>query len=202
MTGAEIVSRRAIAPPRARPADVTEPAVADLDVGDFVGVDALEERCEQQASWRAVADTLHCKYIAIVADAVFQWDERKARINLAKHGVSFDEAATVFGDEFAIIISDPDHSSQDEDRFLLLGMSRTSRALVVCHCFRGASEDADAVDDMDEGSEDGRATNDVETGRSDEGGRNGDPGVVIRIISARKATTLERRTYEGKRDAR
>jgi uncharacterized DUF497 family protein len=64
-----------------------------------------------------------------------EWDERKAAQNLAKHGVSFDEAATVFGDDEALLSSDPDHSD-DEDRFILLGMSTRPRILVVVHCLR------------------------------------------------------------------
>jgi len=65
----------------------------------------------------------------------FEWEKRKERANIKKHGVSFDEARTVFYDESAIQFYDPDHS-EDEDRFILLGMSFKLRALVVCHCFR------------------------------------------------------------------
>lgn len=65
----------------------------------------------------------------------FDWDERKAAANLKKHGVSFDEAKTVFVDERAKLIDDPDHS-EDEDRFVLLGLSRALRLLLVCHCYR------------------------------------------------------------------
>jgi uncharacterized DUF497 family protein len=87
----------------------------------------------------------------------FEWDERKATANLGKHGVGFDEAKSVFADERARLIADPDHSG-DEDRFVLLGLSSVLRVLVVCHCYRGE-------------------------------------GDVIRIISARKATTQESRFY-------
>lgn len=69
----------------------------------------------------------------------FEWDHHKARANLIKHGVSFPEAATVFDDPYARVIADPDHS-QDEERFVILGMSIQARELVVCHCRRGASE--------------------------------------------------------------
>lgn len=69
----------------------------------------------------------------------FDWDEPKSRRNVAKHGVSFEEAQTVFLDENAIEYFDPDHS-EDEDRFILLGMSAKLRVLVVCHCHR--EEDA------------------------------------------------------------
>ena len=65
----------------------------------------------------------------------FEWDENKARINLEKHGVSFEEAKTVFDDADALQIFDPDHS-ESEDRFILLGMSAVLRILVVCHCYR------------------------------------------------------------------
>jgi len=65
----------------------------------------------------------------------FKWDENKAAINLEKHGVSFEEAQTVFYDEKAQLINDPDHS-QDEDRFIILGFSIKLRILVVCHCYR------------------------------------------------------------------
>jgi hypothetical protein len=65
----------------------------------------------------------------------FEWDKRKASSNEKKHGVSFEEARTVFFDEYAVQFFDPDHS-EDEDRFILLGMSHTLRTTVVCHCFR------------------------------------------------------------------
>ena len=87
----------------------------------------------------------------------FEWDPRKAAANLRKHGVSFEDAQTVFADERARLIDDPDHST-DEDRFLLLGLSSSLRVLVVSHCYREA-----------------------------EG--------VIRIISARRATRDEQRSY-------
>ena len=87
----------------------------------------------------------------------FEWHSTKSAINAKKHGISFDEAKSVFSDENAKLISDPDHSD-DEDRFLLLGVSVRLRTLVVCHCYRG--------DDN-----------------------------IIRIISARKATTSESKKY-------
>ncbi|MBI2433476.1 MAG: BrnT family toxin [Candidatus Hydrogenedentes bacterium] len=65
----------------------------------------------------------------------FEWDESKNRANQRKHGVSFEEAKTVFFDENAVRYFDPDHS-QDEDRFLMLGMSGRLRVLIVCHCYR------------------------------------------------------------------
>jgi hypothetical protein len=87
----------------------------------------------------------------------FQWDIHKAEINKKKHKITFEEASTVFDDEEALIINDPDHST-DEERFILLGYSSKANLLVVCHCYR-ASES------------------------------------IIRIISARKATTNERKQY-------
>ena len=65
----------------------------------------------------------------------FEWDARKAAANARKHGVSFEEARSVFADERAKLIDDPDHSG-DEDRFILMGLSGSLRLLVVCHCYR------------------------------------------------------------------
>ena len=65
----------------------------------------------------------------------FIWDEGKARANERKHGVTFDEAKTVFYDDDAELIGDPDHSSH-EYRFVILGMSMRARMLIVCHCYR------------------------------------------------------------------
>jgi uncharacterized protein len=87
----------------------------------------------------------------------FEWDARKASANVKKHGISFDEARTVFFDENAKLIDDPDHSL-DEDRFVLLGLSSTLKIVLVCHCYR-------------------------------------EQGNVIRIISARKATSYESKQY-------
>ena len=65
----------------------------------------------------------------------FEWDENKNRINQKKHGISFDEAKTVFYDEEALVIDDPEHS-EEEDRFIILGLSSRANLLVVCHCCR------------------------------------------------------------------
>lgn len=70
----------------------------------------------------------------------FTWDDKKAQINLAKHGVAFDEASTVCKDHEAIRIFDPDHS-EEEDRFVLLGLSSRLRLLVVCHCYRAEEQE-------------------------------------------------------------
>ena len=89
----------------------------------------------------------------------FEWSQPKARANLKKHGVSFEEARSVFYDDYARQFFDDEHSN-DEERFILLGRSNKSRLLIVCHCERA-------------------------------------DGGVIRIISARKATSNERKYYEG-----
>lgn len=65
----------------------------------------------------------------------FEWDPEKAAVNLAKHGVSFEEASTVFGDPLATTVSDPDHSVSEE-RFLTTGLSRQQRVLIVWHTDR------------------------------------------------------------------
>jgi uncharacterized protein len=65
----------------------------------------------------------------------FDWDPKKAEANLRKHKVSFDDAQSVFSDERALLIDDPDHT-EDEDRFVLLGLSQSLRLLVVVHCYR------------------------------------------------------------------
>ena len=64
----------------------------------------------------------------------FEWDESKNKKNIRKHGVSFEEAQSVFFDEQALLIADPEHS-EIEDRFVLLGLSAKLRLLLVCHCF-------------------------------------------------------------------
>jgi uncharacterized DUF497 family protein len=66
----------------------------------------------------------------------FEWDPRKAVINLRKHGVSFQEASMVFGDPLAITFDDPDHSV-NEGRYITFGLSRNERLLVVSHTKRG-----------------------------------------------------------------
>jgi len=67
----------------------------------------------------------------------FEWDEKKSTSNLKKHGVSFDEAETVFVDELARLIPDPSHS-EGEQRFILMGMSSRPRLLIVVFCERNA----------------------------------------------------------------
>ncbi len=66
----------------------------------------------------------------------FEWNEIKALKNINKHGVSFEEASSVFYDDFAVQFYDNEHSELEEDRFLILGISNKSRVLMVCHCKR------------------------------------------------------------------
>ena len=65
----------------------------------------------------------------------FIWDEDKNKKNVISHKISFEEAKTVFFDPNAKVIYDPDHS-EDEDRFIILGLSKLLNILVVCHCYR------------------------------------------------------------------
>jgi len=75
-----------------------------------------------------------------VGNIEFAWDRRKAQSNLVRHGVSFEDAQTVFLDENARLIDDPDHS-EEEERFVLLGYRFQARCLIVSHCYR----ESDAV---------------------------------------------------------
>lgn len=87
----------------------------------------------------------------------FEWDENKNQTNKAKHGIDFEEAKTVFYDDDAIVFDDPEHS-MEEERFLILGISKHENLCIVSHCYRGEDN-------------------------------------IIRIISARKATRNETKTY-------
>ena len=91
----------------------------------------------------------------------FDWDSAKNRATIQKHNVSFDEAKSAFYDEQALVFADPDHSD-DEDRFILLGLSAKARVLLVCRCFRESE-------------------------------------LIVRIISARKADSMEEVDYWGGR---
>lgn len=73
-----------------------------------------------------------------VSELRFEWDERKSADNQHRHGVSFEEAQTVFLDDHAMLMDNPDHSSREE-RFILLGLSAARRLLVVCHCYRASN---------------------------------------------------------------
>jgi uncharacterized protein len=85
----------------------------------------------------SVDEKLRCSYILGMSDLHFEWDETKARGNVKKHGISFEEAKSVFLDDQAVMIPDPDHSIEEE-RFILLGYSSSLKLLVVCHCYRAS----------------------------------------------------------------
>lgn len=86
-----------------------------------------------------LAYKLLCSYNVSMSELVFDWDDQKARVNERKHGVSFEEAQTVFYDENARLHYDTDHSL-DEERYILLGISNMLRLLVVCHVYREEKE--------------------------------------------------------------
>ncbi len=69
----------------------------------------------------------------------FEWDENKNAINIKKHGIDFNEASSIFYDDEAVMFDDPEHS-EDEERFLLIGMSKALNILTVCHCYRADDE--------------------------------------------------------------
>lgn len=96
-------------------------------------------------------------YNIIMENIRFEWDENKNQLNKVKHGIDFNEAATVFFDENAIMFDDPEHS-MEEERFLILGITKHENLCIVSHCYRGKDN-------------------------------------IIRIISARKATKNETKTY-------
>lgn len=75
-----------------------------------------------------------------VDNVIFSWNELKADRNETKHGVSFEEAATAFGDVNAKLYDDIEHTGV-EKRFILLGYSKISKLLIVCHCYRGKDDD-------------------------------------------------------------
>ena len=79
------------------------------------------------------------KYNIIMASIRFEWDAKKDQANQRKHGISFFEAQSVFYDDNAKLIHDPEHS-EEEDRFILLGISSSSRVLIVCHCYKESDE--------------------------------------------------------------
>jgi uncharacterized DUF497 family protein len=83
-----------------------------------------------------VADS---NYNVNISGPFFEWDERKAALNKKKHGLSFEEAKTAFYDEDALLIHDPEHS-EEEDRFILMGLSARLRIAVVCHAYRKADQ--------------------------------------------------------------
>lgn len=76
-------------------------------------------------------------YNIIMDDLKFEWDPEKNEINKMKHQISFEEAKTVFYDDEAKVIDDPEHS-EEEERFIILGLSKKANLLVVCHCYRAS----------------------------------------------------------------
>ena len=82
-----------------------------------------------------MTDTYNVCTLCAVSTLRFEWDAEKAAANAVKHGVTFEDAKSVFADERARLIDDPSHSGAEE-RFILLGLSSTLRLLVVCHCYR------------------------------------------------------------------
>jgi uncharacterized protein len=74
-----------------------------------------------------------------MAELRFEWDAPKSAANKRKHGISFEEARSVFSDEHGLLLDDPDHS-EEEERFILLGMSSSARTLIVCHCYRHGND--------------------------------------------------------------
>jgi uncharacterized DUF497 family protein len=74
----------------------------------------------------------------------FEWDPKKAHSNIEKHGVRFEEAATVFIDPMALTIYDPDHS-EDEERWITMGISKNGRLLIVCHTFNDTNRETVTV---------------------------------------------------------
>ena len=78
-------------------------------------------------------------YNYIIIMIRFNWDSNKAKRNLSKHGISFEEAKSMFFDDHARLIPDPDNSFEEE-RFLILGISQHSNVLIVSHCYRESDE--------------------------------------------------------------
>jgi hypothetical protein len=112
-------AQRAMHPSAPRGEVKADARVVRLALGAF----APTVRCEERMGW--------C-YACLVR---FAWDPRKAKKNLTKHGVSFDEAKTVFGDELFLVFADPDHSTE-ECRFIIVGQSKQGRLLVVAYTER------------------------------------------------------------------
>jgi uncharacterized protein len=82
---------------------------------------------------------LHCRYSVRMSALRFEWDPAKAAANRRKHRISFEEAKTIFLDESAVLIDDPDHS-RTEERSLLVGLSARLQVLTASHCYRKADE--------------------------------------------------------------
>jgi len=87
--------------------------------------------------YRILDKTVLYNYNIIMEEIRFEWDENKNEINKKKHHIAFEEAKTVFYDEEALVIDDPEHS-EEEERFIILGLSQKANLLVVCHCYRAS----------------------------------------------------------------
>ena len=74
-----------------------------------------------------------------IGEITFEWDAQKNTINIKKHGISFEEAATVFYDDEALLFDNPDHSIE-ENRFLILGVSQTEMLCIVSHCYKDSED--------------------------------------------------------------
>lgn len=110
----------------------TDPSIIPFPINLFLGVlhfECVIFVCRSRSSVEIVP------FSAIHLRDRFDWDEHKNILNQKKHGISFDEAKTVFEDETAILFDDPVHSEREE-RFLLLGMSKEANVCIVCHCYR------------------------------------------------------------------
>ncbi len=88
---------------------------------------------------KRIDNSLQRMYTVCMKPIQFEWDREKNNLNQRKHKVSFEEAKTVFFDPEALLIHDPDHS-YDAERFIIMGLSRKLRVLVVCHCYRSNDE--------------------------------------------------------------
>ncbi len=98
-----------------------------------------ETHAYRPALFRTSRSRISSVYSPAMADLRFDWDPKKHRDNQRDHKVSFEEAKTAFADERGLLMADPDHS-EDEDRFLLLGLSARLRLLVVCHTYQEEDE--------------------------------------------------------------
>ena len=96
-----------------------------------------------------------------MSELVFEWDENKNEINKRKHLISFEEAKTVFYDDNALLIPDPDHSIAEE-RFILLGFSAKARMLIVCHCYRQSESVIRIISARQANSREARQYNEME----------------------------------------
>jgi len=92
-------------------------------------------RFKNPSTYPNIDSSLTYAYNISMKKLIFEWDSKKDKTNVKKHGVTFKEAQTSFHDEYAIQFFDPDHS-EDEERYILLGTSFKLKTLIVCHCYR------------------------------------------------------------------